>query len=114
MSLLINLTPDEEAMLSSAAMQTGLDPEAFAARLVREHLPVAAPLESELDIKLSHWHRQDNTNLMPTRTTAELFAEWDKEDAKMMDEEREAEDQLWEVFQKGINETRAALGMRQL
>ena len=32
----------------------------------------------------------------------------------MTDEEMEAEDRLWEEFQKGINETRAAAGMRLL
>ena len=114
MSLTINLTPAEQAQLAVAAMQTGLEPEAFAAKLVREHLPSAAPSNIELDAKLRQLQEQDGTKLMPSRTTAELFAQWAEEDAKMTDEEREAEDRFWEDFQKGINETRAALGMRQL
>ena len=40
MSLMINLTPAEEAQLSAAAMQTGIAPEAFVEKLVREHLPL--------------------------------------------------------------------------
>ncbi len=113
MSLLINLTPAEEAQLSAAARQTGLAPEAFAEKLVREHLPTSAPAE-ELDRKLRQWQEQDGTRLMPTRTAAELFAQWDKGVARMTEEERDAEDRLWEDFQKGINQTRAALGMRPL
>ena len=113
MSLTINLTPDEEARLSAAAMQDGLAPETLVENLVREHLPTANPYE-ELDRKLRERQAQDHVTLMPDRSAAELFAEWDREAARMTDEEREAEDRLWEDFQKGINETRAALGMRQL
>lgn len=119
MSLLIHLTPAEEAQLSTAARQTGLAPEALAEKLVRDHLPEAVPNErergaSELDAKLRQWQAQDHTRLMPTRTAAELFAEWDEEAARMTEEERQAEDHLWADFQMGINETRAHLGMRQL
>lgn len=32
----------------------------------------------------------------------------------MTDEERDAADELWEAFEKGIDETRAAQGMRTL
>jgi len=97
----------------TGAMQSGLAPEAFAEKLIREHLP-AAPSDNELDAKLRQWQEQDNTKLMPSRTATELFAEWDKEDANMTEEEREAEGQLWEDFQQGINKTRAELGMRLL
>lgn len=114
MSLVINLTPAEEALLSVAAKQARLAPEALAAKLVREHLPGAAPPDRDLDAKLRQWQAQDQTKLLPTRTAAELFAEWDKEAAQMTEDERDAEDRLWEDFQQGINETRAALGMRKL
>ena len=90
MSLVINLTPAEEMRLSAAATQSGLAPEAFAEKLVREHLPLVDPTE-ELVRKLRERQEQDRIHLMPTRTAAELFAAWDQE-----------------------NETRAALGMRQL
>ena len=89
MSLLINLTPAEEAQLSIAAMQTGLTPEAFAERLVREHLPTVSPAD-ELTKQLRERQEQDRIKMMPSRTTAELFAQWDAEDAQMTEEEREA------------------------
>lgn len=115
MSLLLNLTPTEEAQLSVVAMQTGLAPEAFAEKLVREYLPNVSPNdEDELDKKLRWWQEQDGTDLMPSRPAAEIFAQWKEEAARMTDEEREAEDRFWEDFQKGVNETRAVLGMRQL
>jgi valyl-tRNA synthetase len=117
MSLLINLTPTEEALLSDAAMQTGLAPEVFVEKLVREHLPNARSNNypnDELDKKLRQWQEQDGKTLMPTRTAAEIFAQWEKEASQMTDEEHTTEDQFWEDFQKGINHTRAALDMRQL
>jgi hypothetical protein len=63
MSLLINLTPAEEAQLSTAAMQTGLAPEAFAEKLVRDHLPTSVPAV-DLDKKLRQWQEQDGTRLI--------------------------------------------------
>ncbi|MDQ3814629.1 MAG: hypothetical protein M3347_11850 [Armatimonadota bacterium] len=113
MSLSINLTPVEEARLTAAAQQLGLAPAELARQLVAEHLPGIDPVET-VRAKLREWQEQDGTPLMPDMTTAELFAQWEEEDAQMTDEEREAEDRLWQDFQKGINETRAALGMRLL
>ena len=43
-----------------------------------------------------------------------LFAKWAVEDARMTPEEIEAERQLWEQFEKNVNETRKQLGMRLL
>lgn len=120
MSLLINLTPTEEAQLSAAATQTGLAPEAFAEKLVREHLPTVSPME-EMRRRLREWQRQDNTPLsqpVPPRNgltpTAALFEQWADEDARMTDTEREADDRLWEDFQKGIDAERRNTGMRTL
>ena len=46
--------------------------------------------------------------------TLALFRQWEEEDAKMTPEEAAAEDELWERFQVNVNETRRALGMREL
>ena len=104
MSLVINLTPAEEAQLSAAAMQTGIAPEAFVEKLVREHLPLkSASVESELDAKLRQWQAQDGVKLMPNKSAAELFAQWEEEAAQMTDEEREAEDRIYaEIEKNGI------------
>jgi hypothetical protein len=111
----IDLTPSEEARLSAAARKTGLTPAEFVKRLALEHL-AAVPLTAEdaVDDKLRQWQEQDGKTLTPDIPTRELFAQWAEEDAHMTDAEREAEDRLWEEFEKGINETRAALGMRPL
>jgi outer membrane phospholipase A len=62
---------------------------------------------------LHQWQKETGGETA-TRTSAhELFSQWDAEAAQMTDEEREAEDSLWEDFQKGINDTRAELGMRR-
>lgn len=112
-SLIINLTPAEEAQLSAAAMQTGLPPEAFAEKLVRDHLPTTIVV-NELNGKLLQRQAQDQVKLVPSRTAADIFAQWEIEAEGMTDAERDAEDRFWEDFQQGINETRSALGMRQL
>lgn len=93
MSLTIELTPAEEARLAEAARKEGIEPAELARRMVADHLP---PAEAGSD---------------PTLT---LFAEWEKDDAQLTPEEMERERQIWEQFERGINETRRALGMREL
>ena len=47
MTLTIDLSPTEQARLTAAAMQTGLEPAAFAKKLMSEHLP---PFQNEADV----------------------------------------------------------------
>lgn len=98
MTLTLELTPVEEAQLTTAARQKGVDPAVFLKQLMTEHLPepVASP------------------DVSPEDPTLTLFAQWAKEDAQKSPEEIAQEDRLWEQFETGINETRAALGMRHL
>jgi hypothetical protein len=70
---------------------------------------------------LAQWQAADNTPLrppIPTRPgetpTQALFRMWEEEDAHMTDEEREAEDRLWEEIQQSLNGERAKTGMRTL
>lgn len=64
--------------------------------------------------KLHAWQEETATRTTPAIATQELFAQWDAQDAAMSEEERLAESQLWDAFEKGINDNRAALGMRAL
>ncbi len=96
MTLAIDLSPDEEARLAATARQEGLDPAAFVHKLVAERLRADTPDEN------------------PQDPTLALFAQWEKEDARMTPEEAAAETRLWEQFAQGVNETRTALGMRRL
>jgi hypothetical protein len=111
----IDLTPTEEARLSAVARQTGLTPAELVKRLALGNLPVLpATADEAVDARLSQWQEQDGQTLTPDTPTQALFAQWAEEDARMTDAERRAEDQLWGEFQKSLNATRAALGMRQL
>jgi len=94
MTLTIDLSPTEEALLATTARQRGLDPAVLAKALVTGHLPAPVTL--------------------PEDPTLALFAQWAQEDAQKTPEEIAQEDRLWEEFESGINETRDALGMRRL
>lgn len=98
MTLTLELTPAEEAQLKTAAQQKGVDPAVFLKQLMTEHLPEPATA----------------SEAPPEDLTLALFAQWAKEDAQKSPEEIAQEDRLWEEFETGINETRAALGMRHL
>src|SRR4051812_19739044 len=69
---------------------------------------------------LAQWQAEDRTPEAPHdgpdgAPAGHLpFARWRELDATMTEAEREAEDRLWEDVQRGIDETRAALGMRRL
>jgi len=115
MSILVNLTPTEEARLSSVAMQSGIAPAELAAQLLREHL-TSNPVSTAdmVRAKLHRWQKETATETSPAISAHELFTRWAEEDSHMSPEEKAAEDRLWQDFEKDINETRASLGMRQL
>ena len=115
MSLLIHLSPTEEARLSDAAIQGGLAPEELAEKLLREHLasePV--PTADMVRAKLHQWQTETATETFPATSSHELFARWAEEDAKKTDEEIAAGDRLWQDYQHGIDDEREKSGMRTL
>jgi hypothetical protein len=93
MSLAIELTPAGGTRLAEAARKAGVEPAELAQRIVADHLP---PTQGA------------------SGPTLALFGEWKQEDARLTPEEMEQKRQLWEQFDRGINETRDALGMREL
>ena len=96
MRLVIELTPEEEARLEAAAQQKGIAPQECARQLLTAHLPDLMPNGTQEDPTLA------------------IFAKWQQEDALKTPEEAADEERLWKEFEKGINETRQSLGMRQL
>jgi hypothetical protein len=68
---------------------------------------------------LTQWQSEDRTPLrMPATTPGEtptqaLFRKWAAEDANMSDEEKEAEDRLWEDIEQGNRENQLALSRRR-
>ena len=121
MSITINLTPAEEERLSYMATQSGLAPEEMARKLVSYHLPSASPIE-EMSRRIREWQEQDRTPTLPSTAerpgltpTSALFQQWAEEDAQKTDEdEKEAEDQLWQDIEKSINDTHAILSLRHV
>ena len=96
MALIIDLTAEEEARLATVARRKGIEPQECARQLLTEHLPGAEPDEARDDPTLA------------------LFARWEEEDAGKTPKEITEENRMWEEFEKSINETRKAMGMRQL
>ncbi len=115
MTLSIDLTPFEEARISAVAERTGLAQSEFVKKMLDEHLPVFPTTgEEELDAMLRKWQSEDGTALMPDVPTQALFAQWAKEDVNMTDEEREAEDRLWEDLEKAFGANDGQLRPRKL
>lgn len=95
MTVVIELNSEAEARLRTAAAKEGVAPEAMAAKLVTDHLPLGEG-ESEQDPMLA------------------LFDKWDQEDALMTDEERDEADRQWEEFKHNINAERDRAGARRV
>lgn len=92
MTLVIELTPEEEARLQAAARDHGIEPIECARRLLTESLP---PVK-----------RGD--------ATLALFAAWDAEDATDDPQEIARREREWEELKAQMNATRAELGAEPL
>ena len=95
MTLIIELTPAEEAQLTAAAHRAGVAPAEFVRKLVTAHLPAVV---SEL----------------PTDPTLTLFAQWGAEDAQMTPEEIADAQREYDEFSHRMNVERARAGARIL
>ena len=115
MTLILDLTASEEAQISAAAKQRGMAPAELVKKLVKEHLPALPTVdEIDLDAKLQEWQRETQTELRPMISNQELLAKWAEEDARMSDEEREAEDRLWDELEPALTEHGRVLHLRRL
>lgn len=98
MSLVIDLTPSEEARISAAAKQIGIAPSEWVKKLVEANLPVTG--EEDLDSKLRHPQEQNGIALMPDASTQSLFAQWAEEDARLTEAERTKNDRIYSEIEK--------------
>ncbi len=115
MNLTIDLTPSEVAQLSEATKHTGLAPSELMKKLLKEHLLFGFVHDKDyLDAKLHKWQQQDGVKLAPDVPTRTLFAQWAEEDAQMTEQEREAEDRLWEKLEINLAENSSELQLRAL
>ena len=74
----------------------------------------------QVHVLLAQWQAEDKTPLrlpIPTRQdetpTQALFRKWAEEDVRMTEEEKEAEDRLWEDIEKGMGENHLTFGLRR-
>jgi len=111
MNVTVPFNQTEEAQLTAAAKRAGLAPADLIKRLALEHLP-SLPMNAEIDAKLRLWQEQDGSPLMPDISAQDLFALWADQDAKMTDEERTAEDRLWEDIENSLADNKR-LSLRQ-
>ncbi len=97
MTVIIDLTPAEEARLAAAARNAGLAPAEAARKLVTDHLP---PAEREEE---------------PRGTAAALLRGWLRDEATddpaQIQKAQKAQEELDE-FKRSINANRAATGER--
>src|SRR5579884_1290993 len=100
MTLIIELTPSEEARLEAAARQEGIGPSELAKKLVTEHLPPLPNIQPGVD--------EENAAAIA------LLQSWLEAEATDDPEEiREAKQEL-EEFKQNLNANRAATGERLL
>ena len=97
MSIVLDLTPTEEASLSTLAIRGGIAPEEMAAKLVRQALE----------------QQRDEAKIAPIDPTLALIEEWLSEAPTEPEEIREAEEDFRES-QKALNATRKEAGARIL
>ncbi len=98
MGLMIELTPEEEACLRTAAEQEGMEPAECARRLLVAQLSLGA----------------SSPPLKPGDATRALFAAWDEEDATDDPDEIARRVQEWEELKAGLNANRAVTDERLL
>ena len=114
-SIIVNLTPAEEARLLAEAQQSGLAAQDLEARVLRKHLMYEAMTPvGRVQASLRQWQIETQTEMFPDTSAHELFARWAEEDAYKTDEEIAANDRLWQDFQQGIDDERGNAGMRTL
>jgi hypothetical protein len=92
-------------------------------RLARHTPPQQGRIDPNEHVQalLAQWQSEDNTPIRPPiptlpgeTPTRALFRKWEEEDAKMTDEERDAEDTLWEDIEQGLKQNDKALRLRHL
>jgi hypothetical protein len=113
----LDLSPEVEKAVRERAAAEGVSVDDLLGRTFAARGRASNPVR-RVRALLADWRAADRTEVLPGSTGAEtgeaLFARWRELDAAMTADELEAEDNLWEDVRRGLDETRAALGMRPL
>jgi len=115
-----SLAPETESRIQEYAIHEGINADEAINQLLR-FVTSSAPRDPVAHVRnlLAQCQQQDGTpvaqpapndgSLTPSEA---LFRKWDAEDAQLNDADRQAQAELWEQFQQGINAERAATDMR--
>ena len=99
MTLTIDLTPAEEAVIEASARQTGIPPADFVKMLVKEHLPPVTPVRA----LLARWQQQYGLPARPDgkehSSFRELLQQWGEEDSLLAPGEIAVQLRLWDDWQ---------------
>lgn len=120
----IDLTREVESWVRQRAAAEGVSVNDLLARTFapekQEAQSISDP-KAHVQALRAKWQTDDQTPELPPvpmrqgeTPTEALFRTWEEEDASLTDEERQAEDRLWEEFQKNINAERTQSGMRTI
>jgi hypothetical protein len=118
----LDISPEVENLLEQEARRAGVSVDTL---LTRTFAPQTEPpsVNSAKQIRdlLTAWQKADNTPIaLPapndgSMTPSEaLFQQWRQEAIHMTDDEKQAEEHLWQQFQENINTERDACGMRRI
>jgi len=104
MSLVIDLSPAEEARLAAAASEIGLAPAELVKKLVDAHFPAGQnTAEAAIENQLGKSQDEEHLQSAPDVITEALFAQWAEEDARMTQAERAENDRIYaEIEKNGI------------
>jgi hypothetical protein len=95
----IELHPETEKAIEARAAAEGLTVDELLSRtFVRE------PSEERVRRKLAEWQSADGCRLHEDVPLSELRRRWAEEDAFMTDEERKAEDRIWEELTQALSD----------
>jgi hypothetical protein len=120
----LDLGPEIENAIRLRAAAEGVSVNDLLARtFALERQVTNSTRDSKLHIQalLDKWQAADNTPIMPPMPTLPgetptraLFRRWKEEDALMTDEEKDAEDRLWEDIEKGLKDNRPTFDTTRL
>jgi hypothetical protein len=120
----LELTPEAETILRQQAEREGVSIDELVMRtFTKRQSAQSAVSEAEQERVLAllrQWQHDTPPVASPapndgTLTPSEaLFRQWEQEDAALTDEQRAEQEKLWQDYQQGINEERAAAGMRSI
>lgn len=113
---MLELAPEVEDTVREYASREGVSVSDLIARAFPPLRETQEERIARAKALVRRWQEEDGTLArhasVPVQSLDEMFREWEEEDSRMSDEEREAAEQAWEDFKRGINEERAAAGAR--